>query len=648
MPDNRLTPVPARIEDLRGNVLFDVASAGHTLIYTGLGWTHGDASTLEVLPAGASTPIDLATLNEYAKNVRHYGATGGGVADDTTPIAAAITAAGAGGTVYVPPGTYRTTSRLLPLSGQVVCGEGREKSKIVLSGSTDMVIEVIGVSNVVIRDLTADGGGNVGNPSIMFDGATDCLVENVRLTGGNWGSLCRAQSSAITFRNVYVSDIGVAHGIELNSSTNCLIDGCRIHVDDPISNAIEMADTLEAEGGSQGDGHKVVNSDLVSEFKSGIKIVGIKNVVVASNKIHDCGGPGVYLQADEVTPFAASDVVTIANNVFADNGGAEGSSGLQVDDTWGVSIGGNVIKGSANNGMQLNNCRNFSISGNVVQANGANGIYVNGGADHVLVANSVYDNVATHGIVLEATDHCLVGMNRCTNRAAAAQYHGIFLIGSTNCTIALNDVEGNANNGVATSGTITGTIIYLNTGDVSTTTLPQSLVTNLATDLAAIVAAAVTVTGIQSIAGVKTFTERIVASDGLSSLTQPLYGSAGVCMGYGDAYGTPGASGHSTLTLYDGAAGATIFETTYVGSYFGYRNRTGAFGFRSDNNGNFVVGAAVLDVAAADGFIYVPTCAGTPTGAPTAYTGSAPIVIDTSGSKIWVRVGGSWKSAPLA
>lgn len=69
---------------------------------------------------------------------------------------------------------------------------------------------------------------------------------------------------------------------------------------------------------------------------------------------------------------------------------------------------------------------------------------------------------------------------------------------------------------------------------------------------------------------------------------------------------------------------------------------------RLSANGNVVVGSAALATTATDGFLHIPTCAGTPTGVPTAYTGRAPLVFDTTGSKLWVRTGGTWKGVVVA
>jgi hypothetical protein len=64
-------------------------------------------------------------------------------------------------------------------------------------------------------------------------------------------------------------------------------------------------------------------------------------------------------------------------------------------------------------------------------------------------------------------------------------------------------------------------------------------------------------------------------------------------------------------------------------------------------NGSFVIGTAALATNATDGFLYVPTCAGTPTGVPTARTGRSPLVVDTTNSKFYAYIGGAWKSATL-
>lgn len=67
---------------------------------------------------------------------------------------------------------------------------------------------------------------------------------------------------------------------------------------------------------------------------------------------------------------------------------------------------------------------------------------------------------------------------------------------------------------------------------------------------------------------------------------------------------------------------------------------------RVDIDGNIVAGASVaLATTATNGFLYVPTCAGTPTGVPTAITGMAPIVVNTTNNKLYFYSGGAWRDA---
>lgn len=66
---------------------------------------------------------------------------------------------------------------------------------------------------------------------------------------------------------------------------------------------------------------------------------------------------------------------------------------------------------------------------------------------------------------------------------------------------------------------------------------------------------------------------------------------------------------------------------------------------RITSTGSVIINTAAIATNATDGFLYVPGCAGTPTGTPTAYTGRVPIVVDTTNNKLYFYSGGAWRDA---
>ncbi len=105
-----------------------------------------------------------------------------------------------------------------------------------------------------------------------------------------------------------------------------------------------------------------------------------------------------------------------------------------------------------------------------------------------------------------------------------------------------------------------------------------------------------------------------------------------------------GVNGGPLLQGYN-RSGAAYVQLTYDGLQHIWRT-SGSERARITSSGNFVAGGSVaLATNATDGFLYVPTCAGTPTGTPTAITGMAPIVVNTTNNKLYFYSGGAWRDA---
>jgi hypothetical protein len=68
--------------------------------------------------------------------------------------------------------------------------------------------------------------------------------------------------------------------------------------------------------------------------------------------------------------------------------------------------------------------------------------------------------------------------------------------------------------------------------------------------------------------------------------------------------------------------------------------------FSVQDGGSTVIGSAAVATGATGPFLYITSCAGTPTGTPTGYTGRTAIVYDTTNNKFWAY-NGSWRGVVL-
>ena len=123
--------------------------------------------------------------------------------------------------------------------------------------------------------------------------------------------------------------------------------------------------------------------------------------------------------------------------------------------------------------------------------------------------------------------------------------------------------------------------------------------------------------------------------------------------GYIGAHGssTGGGIGFPNATVLQGflSTGVSIIASNASGIISFYTGSTSSANRRIlvPAAGGVVIGngSTALAATATDGFLYVPTCAGAPTGTPTTQTGTAPIVIDSTNNKLYFYSGGAWRDA---
>lgn len=109
---------------------------------------------------------------------------------------------------------------------------------------------------------------------------------------------------------------------------------------------------------------------------------------------------------------------------------------------------------------------------------------------------------------------------------------------------------------------------------------------------------------------------------------------------YSAGFTTNGVEEAGVATLWTNSTGGLNVGTNAAYQLSFWTNNTKRATIDSLGNKIFTNGA--LATTATDGFVYIPSCAGLPTGVPTAVTGGVPLVADSTNNKIYAYVGGAW------
>lgn len=116
--------------------------------------------------------------------------------------------------------------------------------------------------------------------------------------------------------------------------------------------------------------------------------------------------------------------------------------------------------------------------------------------------------------------------------------------------------------------------------------------------------------------------------------------------------GTAGQA--NIIQLYDTGSAASSYGiglssgqlNIASGGSLGFYITSGTLALGIDTVGNVICNNAGISTSATDGFLYIATCAGTPTGVPTSYSGRVPIVFDITNNKLYIYHGG-WKGGTV-
>ena len=188
-------------------------------------WTTGNfssqitADTAEgiYVKANAIASTAGAWVRSYAglANVKWFGATGDGVANENTALAAAIAS---GKSLFFPEGTYLITAALtLSTAGQFIVGEGNRKSYIKTSGNAFAAI-TLGASSTGVDKIGFTSTAQRASGAFVSIGATyENFVERCGFTNGYQGILVTDAINTFIETSSFTTN---ARGIEINGGND--------------------------------------------------------------------------------------------------------------------------------------------------------------------------------------------------------------------------------------------------------------------------------------------------------------------------------------------------------------------------------------------------------------------------------------------
>lgn len=402
-------------------------------------------------------------------NVRDCGALGNGTTDDTTAFQQAF-AAGAGGTVLIPPGVYPISSTMTLAAGTTVSAYG---ARIVRNNAN---------CSALLRNID----GTTSTPG--YSGAG-----RLAILGGTWdmaGATYTKQADAIGIahaQDVLIQDCTIlnvpsAHAIELNAVrgarvVDCTFDGLNTAVDQdkeaiqitgatsaanlpappydntPCSDVLISGCTLRATpatgysafGALCGDHNSVLgvthsNIRVIGNYVEGvsdraIKVADWQHSVVANNTIEKAAVCGIDVRSPNSSAQNALTGILIQNNSINATGGPNNSNG-------GITVSGNATAPISG----------VVVSGNVVTATqGEYGVFLGFAPQAVVTGNSVSDTrrkAATGNCQAIELDSC-PGSVLADNVAANIAGDGMFVnVGSDGTVVSGNRITGCATHGL--------------------------------------------------------------------------------------------------------------------------------------------------------------------------------------------------------
>ncbi|TVZ07486.1 choice-of-anchor D domain-containing protein [Trebonia kvetii] len=272
-------------------------------------------------------------------SVTSEGADSSGVNDSTNAFNAAISAAGAGGTVWIPPGTYNIPGHIA-VNNVTIAGAGTWYSTV-----TGTAPGFYGnsapnpSSNVHLQNFAISGNAQVRDDSAQVNGIGGALsnstVSNIWIEHMKVGAWMDGPMTSLTFSGMRIRDT-TADGINLHGGvTNSTI------TNSDIRNTGDDGIALWADSSIGADSGDTISNNTVQYpmLANGIAVYGGNSNTVSGNLVVDSGitqGGGIHVgQRFTSTPVG---LTTISNNTMIRDG--------DLDPNWQFGVGALWFDGS--------------------------------------------------------------------------------------------------------------------------------------------------------------------------------------------------------------------------------------------------------------------------------------------------------------
>lgn len=327
-------------------------------------------------------------------NVKFFGAVGNNINDDTSAISSAINAASAagGGTVFLPPGTYKVTSTIIPLSGVRIQGAGNS-TVIAGYGSQFSIFQNIASTNSPTTDIEIC--------DLKIDGTNVTAAAYTPLYKGIYIQYTkRLKIHDIYVYNTYATGIGTDYLVD-SVISRCVVEQCGVRGiaagGATGSNGIGIgtgayateswivADCIANNCGNNGIMCEAQNPTINSEYmmmvncesyncKNGYLNSGVTRVIFSNCWTWGNSNNGFYVDTGDVgssSNFNPSEVYYFGCRAF-NNGSAGNFDGFIYNDTlvssqktltYELTYVDCISAFNTNNGFQIKDCAKVSMTG---------------------------------------------------------------------------------------------------------------------------------------------------------------------------------------------------------------------------------------------------------------------------------------------